>query len=241
MPIEGFPQMLKYGDSAQRLWCHLIKGGVGSDPKGGTTPQVTVYDVNGDSLLAATNLTQSGSTDWWYKDLDLSTLAWDKGLDYRSKTTWTTDDDLSNVINSRFDVVTDAFNEPLISTDDVDLLRPAWSGIMPTGWSDWSEAIKAAHRELMWKLRRMRVENVLVRPHLLLNRDQLYEVEMAFALRNIVDGIARLEEERVRYNEEALAAWASYMQGPFAYDSDDDQVVDYDEEDTPFSGPMFNR
>lgn len=241
MPIEGFPQALEYNTTGQRLWAHLIKGGANSTPKTATTPTITIYQPNGASLLAATDLTQSGSTAWWYKDLNLSSLAWAKGLDYRALTTWTTSDDLTNHINTRFDVVTSAFNEPLVASGDVDLMRPAWAGIRPSGWTDWSEPIKAAHRELMWSLRRVTVERIPVRPAMLLNRDELYELEMTLTLRNCADAISRLEEERKKYNENANFAMAGYLSGPFAYDSNDDQVIDENEAQTPIASTVFSR
>lgn len=237
--IEHFPQALEVA-TGQRLWHKLTLDGNESALKATTVAALSTWDPSGNVLLSAETMTQYGATAWYYYDVDAS--AYTKGMYYRASVVWTDETfELEHTESFLFDVVREAWNKPLITTEEIDNLFPAWKGVRPGAWTDWSEPIKAAHRDLMWALRSVEQNGDLLRPYLILDRGKLYACELAIVLYNIVAACSKLEALREERSKIAQAALVSATAGPYIYDKDDDTLVDADEEDTVFSGAMFTR
>jgi hypothetical protein len=237
--IEHFPQAIEVA-TGQRLWHKLTLDGNESALKAATTALISTWDFNGNALLSGETMTQYSTTAWYYYDVDAS--GYTKGMYYRAVVTWTDETyELAHTESFRFDVVREAWNNPLITSEEIDNLYPAWQGVRPGSWADWSEPIKAAHRDLMWALRSIEQNGDLLRPYLILDRGKLYACELALTLYNITMACSKLEALREERGSQAQAALIAATAGPYLYDKDDDTVVDAGEEEVVFSGPMFTR
>jgi|GEM_PF-3076017 len=211
---------------------------------GGTyvEPTITIYDTAGTAILDATDLTQSGTdgtSPIWYYDLDASdTTAFDKGYGYRAHIQWYDFTDTSLLIEDHLllDVCVWPFNEPLVTTEEIDTMHPNWAGKKPGSWTDWTEAIERAHLALARELREMRDnKEEHIYPNRILDRGQLRQVEIAYVEREIALAIRLRDEEKNEYLEKA----ANAMPTELWIDRDDDLTPDDDEEGT--AGITFIR
>lgn len=237
--IEHFPQAIEVATN-QRLWYKLTLDGNESAIKSGTNVELSTWDYSGNALLSSVTMTRSGATAWYYYDVDASSYT--KGMYYRAVVEWTDETyELPRTESFLFDVVREAWNNPLITSEEIDNLFPAWKGVRPGAWTDWSAPIKAAHRDLMWSLRSIEQNGELLRPYLILDRGKLYACELAVTLYNITAACSKLEALREERGAQAQAAMTAATSGPYIYDKDNDTLVDADEEETVLSGSMFTR
>ena len=226
--IDGLVQGLRYEDAAARLWVSIIQGG--DVPTVTGTPTVTLYNATGTVIGAARNLAQDGTTKWWYVDIDASnTDDFALGYDYRGKVLFVVGG-VTYTDHTFFDVVMWPFNEPLISSDDIDTRNPSWSAARTAGWSDWTEAIKAAHARLIGELRNLSdSQGVAIYPNRILDRAQLVLVEFAYTEYYIAKRIVRMKpEDKKAFASEAHAAFRRFSK--LAHDKNDDLVQDDSEE-----------
>jgi len=160
----------------------------------------------------------------YYYDVDASsTSSWDLGENY-PVTIAQTIDSVDYAPEFFIDVVRYPFDQPLVTSDYIDDLHPDWRSLHPESEdADWTIAINAAHRKLALKIR-----SLGNRPAYLVKREELFEIELAYAESIIASDLMGLpSEERMRYREDASTAWSG--KGEFVIDSDEDQQVDSDD------------
>ena len=194
--IEGLIQGIKYGSDSHRLFFHLRHEGSDVTSVDVGTAKVAIYDPAGTAILTATAMTQVGETAVFYYDLDASaTSTFAIGFGYRCLLTWEVDS-IAYEDNIYVDVVKWPFNEPLVTSEEIDTMRPGWKGKKPGAWSDWTEAIHNAHVALQHELRKMQDNMGLpVYAHRLLDRTQLRKVEIDYVYKEIATNIRMDEDE----------------------------------------------
>jgi len=235
--IDGLVQGLEYESAAQRLWVSIIQDAAVPTVVG--TPTVTLYNAAGTVIGAARNLTQDAATKWWYVDIDISdTDDFALGYGYRGK--------LSFVVGTTtyidhvfFDVVMWPFNEPLIATTDIDTRNPSWAASRTAGWSDWTEAIKAAHAELMGDIRQLTdSQGHAIYPNRVLDRAQLVLIEFGYTESYISKRIVRTRaEDKAVFSANKREAFRRFTN--LINDTNDDLVQDADE--SVMTGPSFEH
>jgi hypothetical protein len=205
------------------------------DVTSATAHTATFYDPNGDVLVEDEALSQDGTTGWWECDLDIS--SWDLGMNYRAQLDFTVDT-VDYQDHRYFDVVKWPSNEPLLTTEELETEHPTWTQVRPVDWSDWTTAIKIAHRRLTHTLRGMRDNRgEMLRPALILDRAQMRELEMRF-VESVIAEESRFPREEIEYRrEQAVNALANFAN--FWVDRNDDLVADADDEAA--TGPSFVR
>jgi len=118
-----------------------------------------------------------------------------------------------------FDVVAYPYKS-VVTSADVDRLHPDWSAMLPDNSWDWTEAIKAAHREVS-RLIRVRGN----RPACIVQREQVYDIELAFVEAEIAKRLAAMPlEQRYFWMKRAAEAWND--RGEFKYIEDSDAQND---------------
>lgn len=226
--IEGLIQGIKYEESVNRIWFHFRKDGADVVTVDAGTAKCVIYDPSGDVALAATALTQVGSTAIFYIDVDASdTDVYQLGYNYICHYYWEASG-LESEDRVFLDVVKWPFNQPLVSSEEIDEMKPAWAGKKPGGWSTWKVAIEEGHKNLATDLREMRDnKNRPIYPNMILDRSQLRRVEIAYVYKEIaLSGIRMTEKERNTYIDGADMAIPSLL----LVDQDDDLVADTDDE-----------
>jgi len=178
--IEHFRQAIRYGSALERIWVKLVAAGADVTAPTGT-PTIQYYDPDGTAIGTAVNLTQSGSTAWYYHDLNAATTAtWALGLGYRAKITFVSAT-LTQVQHIYLDVVMWPINEPLITGAEIDTLHPSWADERHEDVTSWVAAIYQAHRELLRDLRQIKdSRGNPIYVNRVLDRGQLYEIERAY-------------------------------------------------------------
>lgn len=240
--ITGLIQGIRYGSDTEKLYFRLMQAGADvTSVKATTTPTVTIYNPDGDVVLTATNLTQVGSTGWWYYTLDASaTATWEIGYGYRAQIDWIDTSSLDQRMNVLLDVVADPFNDPVITTSQFDDEHPDWDDARATGWTDWTKAILIAHLELARDLRDLKDNTgTLVYPSRIIDRGALERVEMAYAERvAVMQGMRADESMQKHYCAKAVAAFKG-LSTLDLHDTDDDDLEDGSE--AYIGGPQFER
>jgi hypothetical protein len=237
--IEGLTQGVRYGSSSHRLYFRLQLEGADVDPDSGQTPQVTLYNPSGTEIAAASDLTQVASKDpIWYKDVDASdTGVFEKGYNYRAAVSFVVDSE-THEDHVLLDVVLWPFNDPLVSSEEIDEQHPEWVGLRPKGWRNWQKPIEQSHVELSRDLRAMRdTKGDPIYPNRIIDRGQLRLVEIAYVERVIADKLRMADETKAYYRQRAIEAFSNF--NLFYVDADDDLVPDEDEERS--AGPTFIR
>lgn len=225
--VSGLVQGVRYSGTSQRLWHRLIADGVESVVKTAEKAKITIYDPSGDSVLAASDMTQSGSTHWWYYDLNASdTDAYDYGYDYLMLVTWNDDGSLARRSEARFDVVPEPCNDPLIASEEIDDMHPAWAGARHGSWTDWTPAIFQAHIDLHRFMRDMR-DNEGQKVYLtrVIDRYHLREAEMALARMWCLKGGMQCSPEAITAAETEAQSALNKL-GSMYLDTDDDRAAD---------------
>lgn len=229
--IVGIVQGIMYGGDTERIWFRCTEAGADVTAiKTSEKVHLTIYNPSGDVVLASTNMTQSGSTAWWYYDLDASaTTTWEVGYGYRAQLDWINSSSIDQRRNMWLDVVADPFNDPLISSTQFDEEHPSWAAARHSSWTDWTRPILIAHTELARDLRSLKDSaGNPVYASRVLDRAVLERVEMAYAERAaIMHGMRADETMRKEYAARAVAAFQNLSE--MYLDNDDDLVADEDE------------
>jgi len=203
--IEGLIQGVKYGSAAARLYFHLRTEAEDGTPTG--TPTVTIYNPGGDEVLAADDLTQVGSTAVWYYDLDASaTATFPLGMNYRCHVQFT--ETVSREDWLTIDVVKWPWNEPLVTTEEIDEYKPGWKGKKPGTWTTWVTAIERAHVTMSNELRELRDDKGKpLYPHFVFYRALIREAAIKYVYAEIArSGMSIEREEKNGYIEDAQNA-----------------------------------
>lgn len=236
--IEGLTQGIRYSQDDQRLYFPLRYQGREARPDVGTDPTVVIYDPAGAEVKASTNLTELPGTHWWYVEIDASaTDTWELGFNYRAQVDFIVET-VPVQDNFLVDVVMWPFNEPLVTTEEIDRMHPAWIGKRPSDWQDWTEAIEMAHLRLSKDLRNLRDGNGnYIYPNRILDRGDVRMIAIAYTKAQIAESIRMKEETIERYDMKAVAAFENFNK-LLMIEGDDSMVPD---EDTILTGPTFNR
>lgn len=234
--IEGFTQAIRHGAADQRLHFKIRHEGKEATPD--TPPTVTIYDPAGTELLPATALTAVPASGWWYVDVDATgTTSWVKAFNYRAEINFAVDA-IPVQDNAIIDVVAWPFNEPLITTEEIDRLHPSWAGKRPKDWLDWTEPIDAAHLRVSKDLRNLQDSHGrYVYPATIIDRGQVRMIAMAYTLEQIAESIRMKEEVIERYNLRSISALQDFNR--FLVDLDQDMIPDDD--DGILTGPTFSH
>jgi len=132
-----------------------------------------------------------------------------------------------------FDLVFHPY-DPLVSSGDIDDRHPEWLAARSETWPDWWPAIAAGHAEVA-----RRVRALGGRSHLIVDRTQLYPIEMAFIEQEISVRSSRFNEsERKFWIQRAEESWA--QRPAFDYREGDADDTEIDDEPQVFSG-RFHR
>jgi hypothetical protein len=239
MQLEGFQQNVQYEGDDEKIWLKLIREG--ADVVDDANPLITIYSPGGTELVASTAMTRDGTTSFYYYELDASTTDdFPLSLDYKA--------DVVSLVSAVeqtepifFDVVRYPLTDPLLSTADVDDIKPMWAASRPAGWgSAWQIPIQLAHRELCNDLRKVRLKDgTFARPGMILSRNKVYLAALAYTLAMIAEGIGLEDKELDDYRAERNLAIDNM--GPLNVDLDDDGIVDDDERDQSVGGTALLR
>jgi hypothetical protein len=224
--IEGLIQGVKYGSAAARLSFHLRTEAVDATPTG--TPTVTIYNPSGTLVLAAASLTQVGTTAVWYYDLDASAIAtFPIAMNYRCKISFI--ETVAREDWQTIDVVKWPWNEPLVTTEEIDDYKPGWKGKKPGAWTNWVTAIERAHVAMCNELRQLRDDRGLpIYPARVFYRANIREAAIAYVYAEIArSGMAIEDRERNGYLDAAQGAIPTLL----TVDRNDDNIDDGDEEE----------
>ncbi len=204
----------------------------------GHHPTVTIYDPIGKLKLAATKLTRVSGSPWWYVDIDASAVTtWELNYNYRAQIDFDYNDQPVQD-NIMVDVIKWPFNEPLVTTEEIDRAHPAWAGKRPGTWQDWVEPIEMAHLELSKELRNTRdSKGRYVYPHRIMDRGQVRMLALAMTEAKIAESIRMKEETVNAYKDKAIAAAEGFNK--FHLDIDSDMVIDTGE--GVLTGPSFSH
>ena len=238
MQLEGFQQNVQYEGDDEPIWIKLIRAG--ADVVADSAPQITIYGPGGTELVAASDMTRDGTTSFYSYALDASGDDFTLSLDYKAE--------IVSIVGAVeqtepifFDVVRYPLTDPLLSTGDVDDIKPMWAASRPAGWgTDWQIPIQLAHRELCNDLRSIRLKDgTFARPGMILSRTKVYLAALAYTLAMIAEGIGLEDEELDDYK--VARNLAIDAMGPLNIDYDDDGLVDDDERDQTVGGVFLLR
>ncbi len=224
--IEGLIQGVKYGSSSARLSFHLRTESKDATPS--DTPTVTIYNPSGTEVLAAASLTQVGSTAVWYYDIDASdTATFPIGMGYRCLVSFT--ETLARESWHTIDIVRSPWNEPLVTTEEIDDYKPGWKGKKPGAWTDWTTAIERAHVTMCNELRQLRDDKgEPIYPARVFYRENIREAAIKYVYAEIAkSGMAIEDRDRRGYIEDAQDAIPTLM----TVDRNDDNIDDGDSEE----------
>jgi hypothetical protein len=199
----------------------------------GTTGTLTLSDITG-TFANDETITDTGSgsatanlaaynCEYYYSVNASTTTTFELGEDYCMKVTYV----ISSITYHDwvyFDVVLHTFNEPIITSERVDLDTPDLKRIHPDGENAlWDEHIKMAHAELARRIRLLGN-----RPAFMVKREELFPYELAFTKMLIAENLTKMSmEERKYWRDQAEKLWAS--RGEFAYDTEqEDSEIDED-------------
>jgi hypothetical protein len=202
-------------------------------------PKITVYNPEGDVIVDAQDMSQmspsiaDGFFAWWYYAIDTTVIAtWIKAVNYRAVVDYT-DSVLGQPTeeNFLFDVAVQPFNDPLVTSEEVDKEHPTWRAFLPDTWADnesalgaWSVPINKAHRDLVRHLRGLKDH-----AHMIMDAGQLRNLAMAMTESHIAWAVDRLEGWRKHFDERVTSQLTGLE--PLIIDRDDDQIIDADEEE----------
>ncbi len=239
MQLEGFQQNVQYEGDDEKIWIKLIREG--ADVVADSAPQITIYGPGGTELVAAADMTRDAATSFYYYELDASdTDDFPLSLDYKADVVSLVDE-IEQTEPIFFDVVRYPMTDPLLSSADIDDIKPMWAASRPAGWgSAWQIPIQLAHRELCNDLRKIRLKDqTFARPGMILSRTKVYMAALAYTQHMIAEGIGLEDEELEDYRVERNGAIDNM--GPLNVDLDDDGIVDDDERDQSTGGTALLR
>lgn len=238
MRLEGYQQSILSG-GVGRLWHKLTLEGQETIPD--SAPTITILSPAGATLVDAASMTQDGLSSWYYYDVNASsTDNYGSALDYRADIDFLVGT-VAHEDRFFFDVCKWPIGDPLLTSEEVDDMRPTWAASRPVDWGvDWITAIKMAHREFIDDLRGLKgSDGEYIRPFMILSRSKLYLAAIKYTLAFIAEGIGLHEELLIEYNNQKHNAIDAM--GPIRIDYDDDLLVDASEEDITVGGVDFRR
>lgn len=191
----------------------------------GITPTVTIYDPEGNEILAEADLTQdSGAV--YYVDVDASaTSTWTKAVDYKAEIKYGIGGTRLFYDYVFFDVAAYPMNRPLVTSEEITSMRPGWD--LPEGWSDWTQAIEEGHADLVTDLLNLRDNHGdRIYPFRAIDRLQLRKAALWYVFRACARVIRLTEAEMTEVQQMA----ASVLPTLITLDRDDQLDKDDDEE-----------
>jgi hypothetical protein len=230
--IEGAAQELLYEGAGEILSIRLTTPGVEITSTTGDV-ELQVYDPDGTAIGSSVHMTHVGTTSEWTYTLDISaTGTYPLGQDYRAEVTY-----VSGGVTYKqilwFDIVRYPFLPwPIVTSALIDRKHPDWLSSHPTSASSgtWFEPIISAHADLADRLRKMDR-----RASLIIKRQQLEKVELAFCERECALFCGFPNDEIKRFTSAAEDAWNGV--GPFSYDADESGTIDTDTDSEGNEGP----
>lgn len=212
-------------------------GKIVGDERSGAAGILRLENVDG-TFQDDETITDSGSgsadadgtlyTTEYYYDVDASaTSTYALGQNYRAEIVY----EISSIAYKRllyFDVVYYTMAHPIVTNEDMTILRAHWIAERPEEWTDWVPAINRAHAKLVRRIHSFNEQAADFVKH----EQELWEIEFAFTCREI--GLACGFEKEIQTTLDSAAESAWEQRGRLTINQDDDGDLELDKV-TPFN------